>query len=210
MYFSSLLLGLKRTTQVARDTLRNDPQQTRRADTIHQTVDRLDTNLHDLFRQLDVCLRTLPITFHANESTEAIRSVLEYVYEEGTLSVDELPTEHLEEIRQSVPLDVHASKVTFNFQNTTIKYKLGRPFLEFVVDKLTTLDDLLRRLMLRAKLGDTDRDGLARTLFSGYQDMVKQYSKQIRVSLLIRIEIASTEVQAAGQKLLKSPNKTET
>lgn len=194
---------------MARDTLRNAPRHTQRADTIHQTVDRLDTNLHDLFRQLDVCLRTLPITFHPSKNMEALRSILEYIYNEGTLSVDELPTDHLAEIRDTVPLDIHASKVTFNFQETPVKYRLGRPFLEFIVDKLAALDDLLRRLTLRAKLGDSDRDELARTLFSGYQDMVKRYRDRIRVSLFIRTKIASSEVQSVRQDLRRSVNKTE-
>lgn len=194
--------------ELARDTLRDEPRNTHRANGIHEVINRIDANLHNIFRQLDECLVNMPISFQSDHDEEFIKSVFDKIFENGVVSEDIISNEHSGELKEKSYIINYNSKLVFNFNNNKVKYKFGKIFLEYIVEKLANLNDIISRLSLRSKLGDKSQDELARQLLNEYRTVIREYSTQIEVSLLIRTRFSSEKNNGLVENSLKTINKT--
>jgi hypothetical protein len=190
--------------ELARDTLRDEPVNTHRANGIHEVINRIDANLHNIFRQLDECLLNMPISFQSEQDEEFIKSILDEIFENGVVSEEIISNVDTVGLKGKSYMINYNSKLVFNFNNTKIKYKFGKIFLEYVVDKLEKLDDIMSRLSLRSKLGDKSQDELARQLLTRYRTVIREYSTQIEVSLLIRTRFSSEKKNGFVEDSLKT------
>jgi len=196
MYFSSVLIGIKNTSEVITGTLSQTQTKTDNVSGFHKSVNKIDTNLNDIFRQINYCLTNLPMSFKKSEDSDLILSVLETIYEKGVICSDHIDSEFLKEIEQSGFISRYSTNYILNFSKLEIKREYGASFLQYLADKLEELDELIQRLAMRAKLGDSERDTLANILFTKYRNVIKELCERIRFQLQIRTELGRDGVKS--------------
>lgn len=209
MYFSSLLFGVKRTTELTQKILRSSSQREPRANSIHQNIGRIETNLFDLFQQLKVCFENLPIVFNPSGIASSTRAVLEDVFETKSVHTDDLPDESVTQLEEFHSNLIQSSRVVFNLENHVVRYHFSHQFLKFLSDKLETLRDALQRLSLRASLGDEKRDELASVLVEGYVEAIDRYLQRIQTAIDIRTEIGDSDVTNITEEAIKPLNESD-
>jgi archaellum component FlaC len=199
MYFSSVLIGIKNTSEVITTTLSQSQNETDNVSGFHKSINEIDTNLNDIFRQINYCLRNLPMSFKKSGDTNLILSVLETIYSKGVICSDHIDSEFLEEIEQRRFISRYSTNYILNFSKIEIKRECGAPFLQYLVEKLEELDELIQRLVMRARLGDSERDTFANILFTKYRNIIKELCERIRFQLRIRTQLGQDGVQSIKQ-----------
>jgi hypothetical protein len=201
MYVSSILLGLKRTIQLVRDTLRLQPVHARRADNVHTTISRLDVRVHDLFCVLAESVDRLPAAFDRSVDESTIESLLSRIYETESLGIDQFAQDHLDRVREHVPLAIHAGSLVVDVGDVRVSHRMGHVLLEFVAEKLSTLERLLRRLALRAQSADGELGAIAGTLLSGYASTVDRYRERTLTQLRLRSDVDLDGLRQTNRRL---------